>query len=459
MAILLKNGTLVLPEGLRRADLLIEGETIAAMGEGLSAPQGTEVKDCAGKLVFPGFIDTHTHFEMNKGLPNETADDWASGTRSALFGGTTTVLDFAEPDRGASLQSALDTWHGRADGRAACNYSFHMTIKDWNEDIRSELPRMSQQGITSYKIYLAYAMRVSDTVAYEAIRAVAEQGGIMGCHCENGELVELGIAAQKAAGRLGPDAHPGARPPAVEAEAVCRYLTIAERAGAAVNIVHLSTRRGLELVRAARARGQKVYVETCPQYLMLDESVYRLPGFESAKYVFAPPARARSDREALWEAAAGGEVDTIGTDHCAFSTAVKALGRDDFSKIPNGMPGVEDRGRLIYTYGVRTGRISEARMAELLCANPAKLFGMWPRKGVLAVGSDADIVIYDPNITECIHAAANHSACDYDPYEGTEVWGRVTDVVLNGAWALRDGALVRDRGGRFVKRGPSLLWR
>ena len=288
MSILLQNGTLVLPDGPRKGDLRVEKGVITAIADRLP-PQDSQVIDCAGKLVFPGFIDTHTHFEMNKGLPNQTADDWATGTRSALCGGTTTVLDFAEPARGASLQSALDTWHGRADGRACCNYSFHMTIKDWNDAIRAELPRMTAQGITSYKIYLAYAMRVSDTVAYEAIRAIGREGGVVGCHCENGELVDEGIAAQKAAGRLGPDAHPDARPPAVEAEAVNRYLTIAELAGVPVNIVHLSTLRGLEVVRAARARGQKLYVETCPQYLMLDDSVYHLPGFESAKYVFAPP--------------------------------------------------------------------------------------------------------------------------------------------------------------------------
>lgn len=458
MSLLLRNGTLVLPDGLKRWDLRVDGGTITGMGPELPAG-GAQVVECAGRLVFPGFIDTHTHFEMNKGLPNETADDWASGTLSALCGGTTTVLDFAEPERGASLQSALDVWHSRADGRAFCNYSFHMTIKDWNGNIRAELPEMARQGITSYKIYLAYAMRVSDTVAYEAIRAVGEQGGVMGCHCENGELVDLGIARQKALGRMGPEAHPLARSAGVEAEAVGRYLAIAELAGVPVNIVHLSTRRGLELVEAARRRGQKVYVETCPQYLMLDESVYHLPGFESAKYVFSPPARTPEDREALWAAAADGRVDTVGTDHCSFSTAVKALGREDFSKIPNGMPGVEDRGRLMYTYGVASGRMDEVRMARLLCENPAKLFGMWPKKGVLAVGSDADLVIYDPNTTERIHAAANHSACDYDPYEGVEVRGKVESVILNGALAVSGGQVLVERGGRFVKRGPARFWR
>ena len=458
MSILLKNGTLVLPDGPLKTDLRVVGDKIAAIGPNLS-PEDSQVLDCTGHLVFPGFIDTHTHFEMNKGLPNETADDWVTGTRSALWGGTTTVLDFSEPQRGCSLQSALDTWHSRADGRASCNYSFHMTIKDWNEDIKAELANMTAQGITSYKIYLAYAMRVSDTVAYEAIKAVGEQGGIVGCHCENGELVELGIAAQKAAGRLGPDAHPDARPPAVEAEAIQRYLTIAELTGTPVNIVHLSTLRGLQAVRAARDRGQKLYVETCPQYLMLDDSVYHLPGFESAKYVFAPPARPPENKEALWAALADGTVDTIGTDHCAFSTSVKALGRDDFSKIPNGMPGTEDRGVLLYSYGAATGRITLSRMAELLSTNPARLFGMYPQKGLIAVGSDADLVIYDPYASGTISAAANHSACDYDPYEGVAVSGQVESVLLNGELVLHNRRLLAEKRGRFVHRGPSQFWR
>lgn len=459
MSFLLKNGTVVTPDGPFTGDLLTQGERIAAVGRDLACPWGTTVINCTGKLVLPGCIDTHTHFEMNKGLPNETADGWASGTLSALCGGTTTVLDFAEPEKGASLQSALDIWHSRADGCSSCNYGFHMTIKDWNEAIRAELPAMARQGISSYKIYLAYQLRVSDTVAYEAIKAVSELGGVIGCHCENGELVELGVREQKALGHLGPQAHPAARPPAVEAEAVCRYLAIAERAGAAVNVVHLSTKRGLELARAARERGQPVYLETCPQYLLLDDSVYDLPGFESAKYVFSPPARSKEDVEALWGALADGSIDTVGTDHCAFTTGVKALGREDFSRIPNGMPGVEDRLRLLYTYGVAAGRISLRRMTELLSANPARLFGMWPRRGALAEDSVADIVIYDPNITERISAKTNHSACDYDPYEGMEVRGRVEGVLLGGELAVSEGRPVRTGLGRFISRGSAQFWR
>ena len=258
MSILIQNGILVLPTGPIQADLRVAGGRIAELGPGL-APGASRVIDAQERLVFPGFIDTHTHFEMNKGFPNETADDWYTGTRAALAGGTTTVLDFAEPERGATLASALETWHGRADGAACCNYGFHMTVKDWSPSIRSELREMTAAGVTSYKVYLAYDnLRLSDAAAYEVVKAVGAEGGVVGCHCENGDLVTEGIRAQQAAGNLSPAAHPLSRPPAVEAEAVGRWLTIAELAGCPVNIVHLSTLRGLEAVRAARTRGQRL---------------------------------------------------------------------------------------------------------------------------------------------------------------------------------------------------------
>lgn len=460
MSILIQNGTLVLPDGPVKADLRVENGLIAAIAAEL--PAGDEyVIDAAGKLVFPGFIDTHTHFEMNKGLKNETADDWASGTRAAVAGGTTCVLDFAEPEKGCSLSSALDTWHSRADGRASCNYSFHMTIKEWDDRIRRELAAMAAAGITSYKVYLAYdALRVSDGTAYEIVKAVGEQGGIIGCHCENGDLVTEGIRAQKAAGHLSPAAHPDSRPPVVESEAVSRWLAIAELAGVPVNIVHLSTLRGLEVIRAARNRGQSLYVESCPQYFLLDDSKYQLPGFESAKFVLSPPLRKPCDNAALWEALAQGEIDTIGTDHCSFDyEGPKQLGRDDFSAIPNGIPGVEHRPALMYTAGVASGRLSEVQFARALSEQPAKLFGMYPQKGVLAVGSDADIVIFDQNYTGRITAADQVQNVDYTPYEGFALKGRADTVLLNGEVAVEGGRLVRENLGSFVRRGPSQHWR
>lgn len=460
MSILLRGGTLILPSGPTRADLRVDGGKIAEIGPDL--PEGdSQIIDAAGKLIFPGFIDTHTHFEMNKGLPNETADDWVSGTKAAVVGGTTTVLDFAESQRGYSLASALETWHGRADGRASCNYSFHMTIKDWDQRIREELPQMTAAGITSYKIYFAYDnLRVTDAQAYEIIQAVRAEGGILGCHCENGDLVNEGIRAQLAAGNLSPAAHPLSRPPVVEAEAVGRWLALSEMAGYPVNIVHLSTLRGLEVVRAARSRGQELYVESCPQYFLLSDDRYLLPGFESGKYTLSPPLRSPENSAALWEALTGGEVDTIGTDHCSFNfNGVKTLGRDNFSKIPNGMPGVEHRPVLMYSEGVVKGCFRVTDMARVLAEQPAKLFGMYPQKGVLAVGSDADLVIWDPDAQWIISAANQTQSVDYNPYEGWEVTGKADTVLLNGEVVVENGKLTRERAGRFVRRGASQFWR
>ena len=379
----------------------------------------------------------------------------------ALAGGTTTVLDFAEPQRGASLQSALETWHQRADNVASCHYGFHMTIKDWDPRIRSELRAMTTAGVTSYKVYMAYDnLRLSDGVIYEVLKATAAEGAVVGCHCENGDLVTAGIAAQKAAGHLGTEAHPLSRPPLVEAEAVNRYLAIAELAGTPVNIVHLSTRRGLEAVRAARARGQKLYVETCPQYLLLDDSRYGLPNFEGAKYVFSPPARSLDDQAALWEGIATGDIDTMGTDHCSFDFhGVKELGRRDFSKIPNGLPGVEHRAALMYHFGVGQGRMALHDLVRLLAEQPAKLFGMWPQKGCLAVGSDADVVIFDPARTWTITAQEQVQAVDYTPYEGMTLTGKPEAVFLSGQLAAQDGKVVLEGQGQFVHRGPSQFWR
>ncbi|MCI9424056.1 MAG: dihydropyrimidinase [Flavonifractor sp.] len=460
MPLLIQNGTLLLPEGPVKADLRVEGERIAQIGPGLPA-EGSQLIDAAGKLVFPGFIDTHTHFEMNQGTQRETADNWTTGTRAALAGGTTCVLDFAEPQRGHSLASALEVWQERAEGRASCHYGFHMTIKDWDPRIRDELRAMTAAGITSYKVYMAYApMRISDRTALEVVQAVGEEGGIVGCHCENGDLVDAGIAAMHAEGRFGPDAHPSSRPPAVEAEAVGRWLAIGELAGYPVNIVHLSTWQGLEQVRIARKRLQEVYVETCPQYLTLTGDKYRLPGFEGAKYVCAPPLRAQINVDALWEALAAGEIDTVGTDHCSFRfDPTKMLGREDFAAIPGGIPGVEHRVELMYTYGVAAGRITAHQMMKALSEHPAKLFGMYPRKGALAVGSDADITILDPNASRVITAAGQVQNVDYTPYEGMESRCGIDTVLLSGAVAAQGGRVLLENRGRYVRRGSAQFWR
>ena len=453
MSLLIQNGTLILPQGPRRADLLVERGKIAAIGEGL---QGDETLRADGQLVFPGFIDPHTHFEMNKGAPNETADDFSSGTAAALAGGTTTILDFATQDRGDTLLHALETWHSRADGHCSCHYGFHMAITDWNETAREQLSAMTAAGVTSYKLYLAYDnLRLSDAAAYEVVRAAAAQGALVSAHCENGDLVNEGIAREKAAGHLTPAAHPVSRPDCVEAEAVSRWLTIGELCGVPVYVVHLSTARGLALIRAARARGQRVFVETCPQYLLLNSKQYLLPGFESAQFVCSPPLRAQESCDALTGALVRGEIDVVSTDHCSFTMDTKALGADDFSAIPNGLPGVEHRPVLLYTLLRKMGRFDPVLMKDLLSSRPARLFGM-PQKGELLPGRDADVVLWDPAARWTITAAAQLQRSGYTPFEGTPVECMARTVLLDGRVAARDGQVVCPNLGRYVPRQPVL---
>ena len=460
MSVLIKNGSIVRPDRRIAGDILVENGKIARLAPP-NTLTGDTVVDASGKLVFPGFIDAHTHFQMNAGQPNETADSFETGTRAAVVGGTTTILDFATQDRGDTLPHALEVWHSRADGHCACNYGFHMAITDWNPRTRADMKAMTEAGVTSYKVYLAYdALRLPDRDVYEILRAALEEGALVSAHCENGDLVNAGIAAQKELGQLSPAAHPRSRPACVEAEAVDRFLTMGECAGAPVYVVHLSTRRGLQTALAARERGQEVYLETCPQYLLLNENKYQLSGFESAKFVLSPPLRKAEDQAALWEALRAGEVDTVGTDHCSFDfDGVKTLGRDDFSKIPNGIPGVEHRPALLYTYGVAAGKLTAHQMMRLLSEQPARLFGMFPRKGAIAVGSDADLVIWDPDCPGRITAAGQVQNVDYTPYEGMETAGRADTVLLLGEVVAEKGSLVAEHRGRYVRRGPSQFWR
>lgn len=336
-----------------------------------------------------------------------------------------------------------------------------MTIVDWDARIRDELRHMSEQGITSYKVYLAYnGMRISDAVAYQVIKAVGQEGGIVGCHCENGDLIDQSIAELKAAGKLSPASHPLAHSAILEAEAVNRWLALAEQAGYPVNVVHLSTQRGLEAALLARSHGQALYLESCPQYFTITDEKYHLPGFESAKFIFSPPLRKQEDIDALWEALGEDEIDTIGTDHCSFNYGTtKQLGQGDFSAVPPGIPGVEHRPCLMYTYGVKGDHINLLQMMMALSERPARLFGMFPQKGTLAVGSDADIVIFDPDYTWCISADAQYQNVDYTPYEGMEMSGRTDTVLLNGQIAVEHGKVVKEGLGQFVHRGPAQFWR
>lgn len=450
---IIQHGTLVLPDGLMQGDIAFENGVITRIAPAIKAGAGDAVCEAAGCLVFPGFIDAHTHLDMDSGT-TVTADDFASGSRAAACGGTTTLVDFATQERGGTLRDALDAWHRKAEGKCACNYAFHMAVTDWNEQTRAELPQMFERGVTSFKAYYAYDnLRLDDAQMYDLLSALRPFGGVLGVHCENGTLVNRLQREQLEKGVTGPAGHPASRPPVVEAEAIRRLCAVAKLADSPVHIVHLSSAEGLEEVRRARAAGQKVWAETCPQYLLLDESRYHLEGFEGAKYVMSPPLRSPADREALRAAVLGGEIDTISTDHCSYRFSdQKALGRDDFTKIPNGAPGIEHRPALIYTSFVASGLMTAAQMCRLLSENQAKLFGMWPHKGQLAQGADADITVWDPQARWVIRAEAQHQNVDYTPYEGFEAAGRARAVYVGGQLAAKDGEPSGASAGRYVKR-------
>ena len=458
MRTLFKGGTVVSGTGTKRADLLIENEKIVESGRNLKA-DADKVVDVTGYFLFPGFIDAHTHFDLDV-CNTTTADDFYTGSRAALRGGTTTVIDFACPNKGESLHYGLDLWHKKADGRTFCDYGFHMTIDDWNESIRAELPDMFAKGVSSFKMYMTYpAMMVGDRDMYWALKELKSLGGICGVHCENAGVIDGMIAERKNSGQFSPACHPLTRPPYLEAEAVSRLLRIAQAAEAPVVIVHLTNQEALKEVQHARDRGQKVYVETCPQYLLLDDSVYFNEDYsQAARYVCAPPIREKGQQALLWKALRRGDIQTISTDHCSFTLEQKDAGREDFTKIPGGLPGVETRGELIYSYGVAPKRITAQRMCLALSENPAKLYGLFPRKGRLQPGADADIVVYDPGASHVIRADDCVANVDYNPYEGFVTAGGIRQVWLRGNLAVENGKVLDETPqGRYMARGKCSL--
>ena len=460
MKTLLRGGFVVSGKSSRRADVLIDGGKIEAVGHVMAkAPWDTEVVDVSGCYLFPGFIDAHTHFDLHV-CGTVTADDFDSGTRAAVRGGTTTVIDFACPEKGETLAYGLKSWHEKADGRCWCDYGFHMTIDDWNASIERELDDMFAAGITSFKMYLTYpAMLLPDRALYEALVALRKRGGVCGFHCENAGVIDAKIAELKAAGMADKVlAHPLARPDFLEAEAVGRILRIAQAADAPVILVHTTNRESLAEIAAARKRGQTVYVETCPQYLLLDDSVYYGADWaEAAKYVCAPPIRKKADADALWRALRRGEVQTVSTDHCSFTPEQKDMGRGDFTKIPGGLAGVETRGELIYTGGVAQRRMSLAGMCRALSENPAKLYGLYPRKGAIAACSDADVVVYDPRADHTLRGAELASRAGSTPFEGFETSGSIRSVYLRGRLAVDRGEVVGGRNGQYLTRDKCML--
>ena len=448
MRILIKNAFLVLEDRVELGDLLTDGRTIAQVGGVIDGPCD-KVIDAKGCYVFPGFIDTHTHFDLEVGI-TVTVDDFVTGTKAAVVGGTTTVLDFATQERGMTLMEAFHKWENKAK-KSSCNYGFHMAMSEWNDARIAEIPLMIENGVTSFKMYMVYDnMRLSDGVMYEAIKYLAKEDCIIGIHCENDDILKARVKELKAAGKTGSRYHAVSRPNIVEADGVGRLMDAAYLAGGPAWVVHLSTKEGLAIARRARERGQEVYLESCPQYLVLEESMYDAP--DGAKFIMSPPLRSKDDQEALLKAMAAGEIDWIGTDHCSFTMAQKAVGKDDFSKTPNGGAGVQNRAEIVYTRAVKGGYLDIVEMGQLLSTRAAKLFGLYPRKGALQAGSDADIVIFDPDAPHAIHAATNLHNCDNSPYEGYEAAGKARDVLLNSQLVVENGQLVAPGKGEYVHR-------
>ncbi len=451
MKTLIRGGTIVNAGRSFLADVLAEDGVIARVEPNIDE-RADETINAAGCYVFPGFIDTHTHFDLDLGV-TVTADNFDTGSKAAILGGTTTVLDFATQDRGMTMQDALEKWHKKARG-ASCNYGFHMAVSEWNDARAAEMDAMIAAGVTSFKMYMVYdAMRVDDGCIYRALKLAAAKDCIIGVHCENYDVLQARIAECKAAGFVSPAAHPVSRPADVEAEAVARLMRIARLADAPVWVVHLSTEQGLAEALRARERGQEVYLETCPQYLVLTDERYL--DADAEKFIMSPPLRKAADSAALLGAMGKGEIDFVGTDHCSFTMAQKALGGGDFSKVPNGGAGVRNRAQLVYTYAVRAGHITLNQMAEQLSQNAAKLFGMYPQKGEVRVGADADIAVFDPRAKSVISHRTNAHNCDNSPFEGIAVKGAVCDVLLGGHRVVANGQLKIVGAGRFVFRKPS----
>ncbi len=443
----IENGTVVNREGRCRANVVMEDGRIAYVGP--SRVPADRVLDAAGCYVMAGFIDPHTHLELS---PHPFGPD----TEAALLGGTTCVLEFANQQAGRPMAEALAAWRAMAAG-SACHYGIHMSVPWWDEGQAAQLAEMAAAGVTSFKMYMVYdGLRVDDGAIYCAAKAAAAAGGLLSVHCENWDVLRRRTEELARAGVLGPEGHPRSRPAPVEAEAVGRFLRIAQLAGAPAYVVHLSCRESLEEVRRARARGQEVYVETCPQYLMLDERRYGEA--QGARYVMSPPLREPADCEALWQALARGEIDTVGTDHCSFSLAEKLAHSEDFRQIPNGCAGLQHRAQLLYTYGVAAGRLTLEQMAACLSANPAELFGLGDR-GAVRPGLAADLVVWEPGWEGVLTDNNHRHDCDHSIYAGFRVRGRAREVFLDGAPVVERGALCRTGGGRYLPRRPAGRYR
>jgi dihydropyrimidinase len=454
MDLVIKNGTIVTAAESYRADIGIEGESIALIGRDLA---GKEVINASGLLVMPGGVDPHTHMELPF-MGTVSADDFRTGTLAAACGGTTTIVDFAIQGKGQSLRQALDAWREKAAAKACIDYGFHIAIGDMNNERMAEMGEMVALGVPSFKLFMAYkgSFMVDDEALFRALLRAREIGGLICVHAENGDVLSYLIARHVAEGKKAPIWHALSHPPEAEAEATHRAVTLAGMTGAPLYVVHMTAAEAVEALKAGRAKGFKVFGETCPQYLMFTMDRYEEPNFEGAKFVMSPPLRAKGNPDALWSGLAAGDLQAVGTDHCPFNfKGQKEMGRDDFSKIPNGMPGVETRLPLLYHFGVGAGRFSVNRFVELVSTGPARLFGLLPRKGTISIGADADLVLWDPKKQRRLTRENLHMNVDHSPYADETVTGYPAQVLLRGRVIVRDDVFVGAAGaGQFLKRNP-----
>ncbi|HEY1661764.1 MAG TPA: dihydropyrimidinase [Verrucomicrobiae bacterium] len=458
MSLLIKNGEIVTASARYVADILCEGETIARIDRGIKPPKGAEVIDARGKYVFPGFIDPHVHIYLPF-MGTFAKDDYISGSRAALVGGTTTLIEMCCPARKDDALESFELWLKHASGKSACDFTFHMGVTKFDGGTEKQLREIVKRGISSFKIFLAYkgAFGVDDTELYRVLKLAKELGVIVTAHCENETLVTERCKELLAAGKTDPGQHHNSRPPQVEAEGVHHLMTFAELTGAATYIVHLSCKEALDEAIAARQRGVRVNVETLIQYLTLDKTDAEKPNFEGAKYVMSPPLRDKRNQAVLWNGLRDGLVQTVATDHAPFDFKTqKPMGKNDFTKIPNGIPSLEDRVNVLYTYGVKTGKIDLHTFVNAASTQVAKLFGLFPRKGTIQPGADADLVVYDPDYRGKISAKKQQMNVDYNVFEGWKIEGRPSLVTVRGQVAVRDGKFVGKHGyGKFLQRKPS----
>lgn len=458
MPLLIKNGEIITADARFRGDIYVEDETITEIGERLQTPADAEVIDASGKLVFPGFIDPHVHIYLPF-MATFAKDTHETASIAALIGGTTTFIEMCCPSRHDDALEGYKLWKSKAEGNSACDYTFHMSVTKFEDGTEKQLREIVADGITSFKIFLSYKnfFGVDDAEMFQTLQLARELGVVVTAHCENAELVDRLQKQLLAAGKTGPEWHEPSRPEAVEAEGTGRFATFLEITGATGYVVHLSCQPALEAALAAKARGVKIFVESVIPHLLLDKTYAERAGIEGMKHVMSPPLRDKHNQQVLWNALSTGAVDTVGTDHCPFDTEQKMMGADAFTRIPNGIPGIEERVNLLFTYGVKAGRIDVHRFVDCASTRPAKLFGLFPSKGTIAVGSDADLVVYDPTYKGILSAKTQHVNNDYCGFEGMEIHGRPSLVTVRGRVQVRDGKFLGERGrGKLLRRHPNL---